>query len=383
MKNTCILLIAIFIVFSCTERSEQEDTTAKELSAVCIWEGSTLRDAPSKQAKWLASISLGETLTMLGDTAIDSTDKNREFYNIRLSDGKQGWVQAYLLAIDAKPAAFIQKAVIHKRPDLLTGTDNAFETMEMVAVLNEQDDWLEVIGNKRKKSGWIKNENVTFNDKDVAVAILATKAFSEKDQERKDEKIKEILDNSALSGSVFIEELQRLLYPEEAEIAKAINVNEILELIFSKEYTEINKYIHPENGIYVLGNPGAFTIATKNTSFEEIIESDEWIASQKIDCAIKYEALPEVECDKLNGWSKQGCFSDDVKNFNKISAAANYSVMAKEYRISGQDIKEVKNIESTVSLGVILTADGMSFYFSLIDGKWYITVLDLVTPCEA
>jgi len=383
MKNTYILLIAIFIVFSCTERSEQEDTTAKELSAVCIWDGASLRDAPSKKAKWLSSISLGEKLIMLGDTAIDSADNNREFYKVRLSDDKEGWAQAYPLALNAQPAAIIQKSVIHKRPDLLTSTNNAFEKMEMVAVVAEKNDWIEVIGNKREKSGWIKNQFVTYKKTDVAVAIKANKALGEKDQKLKEEKINEILDNSALSGSVFIEELQRILYPEEADIAEAINVNEILELIFSKNYEKLNQYIHPENGIYVLSNPGAFTIATKYTSLEEIIESYEWIASQKIDCAIKYEALPEVDCNKVRGWSKEGCFSDDVKNFNKISAAANYSALAKEYRISGQDIKEAKNIESTVILGVILTADGMSFYFSLIDGKWYITVLDMVTPCSA
>jgi len=161
----------------------------------------------------------------------------------------------------------------------------------------------------------------------------------------------------------------------------SINVKKILELIFSKQYTMLDQYIQPENGIYVLSNPGVFIIATKYTSFKEILKSASWLADKKIDCEIKYETLPEIDCD--NGWNKQGCFSDKVDYFNKISTAANYSMKSKKPGVSENDIEKIKNIESTIRMGIILTEEGISFYFSLNNGKLYITVIDLVTKCEA
>lgn len=184
-------------------------------------------------------------------------------------------------------------------------------------------------------------------------------------------------------SSVFVEERNALhnVPSKKPGWLDSINVKEILELFFSKQYTMLDQYIQPENGIYVLSNPGVFIIATKYISLKEILKSHSWLAGKKIDCDIKYETLPEIDCDK--GWNKHGCFSDKVDYFNKISTAANYSIMPKKTGVSEKDIEKIKNIESTIRLGVIFTENGIVFYFSLINGKWYITVIDLVTPCEA
>ncbi|MFQ5823414.1 MAG: SH3 domain-containing protein [bacterium] len=215
-------LATIFIFLACGDQSKQQteqQTTPMikpEVVAVCIWDGASLRSEPSRKAKLLSTISLGEQVIWLGDTVVDSTDKNREYYKIKLSDGKEGWTSSYLLVPKAKAAAITQKAFIYKRPDLLTVTDDFFEPMNMVAVVSEADDWLEVVGNKRKKKGWIKNRDISYKEADVAVTILTTKALAEKDAEKQREKITAIINNPDFAGSIFLPELREMLGPGES-----------------------------------------------------------------------------------------------------------------------------------------------------------------------
>ncbi|MFQ5603434.1 MAG: SH3 domain-containing protein [bacterium] len=213
-------LMLFFFTTGCQKQSEQKvealppEPVAQEQPAVCIWDGASVRAQPSRAARMLSSLSLGETLTFLGHSTVDSTDKNREYYKIRLSDGKEGWTSSYLVVVDARAAAVVKKSYLYKRPDLLTVTDETFEPMNMVAVVSEQSDWLEVIGEKRKKKGWIKNRDLSFKDIDVAVAILAVKAMRVNDDAKQKEQLSAIVENPVFSESVFIEELQQRLHPE-------------------------------------------------------------------------------------------------------------------------------------------------------------------------
>ena len=104
-------------------------------ATVCIWDRAVLRTLPSlDNGKWISSVALGEKVSWLNETYIDSSDNNREFLKIRLSDGKEGWTLAYVLVRNAKPAAVTQKIQVYRRPDILTITDKVIEPMEMVAI---------------------------------------------------------------------------------------------------------------------------------------------------------------------------------------------------------------------------------------------------------
>lgn len=100
--------------------------------------------------------------------------------------------------------------------------------MEIVAIAGEKETWLDVVGNERKKSGWLPNTSVSGKDADIAVATLAKKALAEKDPKKMRDKIMDILNNPALAESIFIPELQRQVVPEnppdpEAEDSSASN----------------------------------------------------------------------------------------------------------------------------------------------------------------
>lgn len=240
MKTYYYLLTAL-ILFSCSGQGDENTENNQEaLNAICIWENAALRDAPSKKAKWLASISVGETVVMLGDTAYDSTENNKEFYKVKLSDGKEGWTIANLLVPGARVTTATEKIVIYKRPDLLTATKKNFKSMEMIAVMNEEDDWLEVIGDQRKKHGWIKGGGITFDEVDVTVAILANKALLEKDSKTKQEMIKEIISNPSFEYSQFLSELRRLLDPFSVEnVITVSTAEEFIEAIAPNTKIEI------------------------------------------------------------------------------------------------------------------------------------------------
>ena len=118
MKKINLFVLIVFLLTSCGEKSNK--TSKKESNeAICIWNNASLRAGPSSGDKWLSSISLGEIVTLLGESKVDSTDNNLEYLKVKLSDGKEGWVSSYLLIPGGKSAALTEKAVIYKRPDLL------------------------------------------------------------------------------------------------------------------------------------------------------------------------------------------------------------------------------------------------------------------------
>jgi hypothetical protein len=213
-------LIILFVLISCSskvEKTEQPDElveqiTLAEVEAVCIWDKVSVRAEPSANGKWMTSISIGETLVYLGVEAIDSVDKNRKYYNVKLADGTEGWSLADFIVPEGKVGVFLDENYIYNRPDLLTKTENKFSMMDIVAIKSTQDDWLEVEGKRNEgswiESGWVKGGNISQESLDVAVAKFAKIAFDESNIEAQVESLKEILENTDFSNSAFIPMVQ-------------------------------------------------------------------------------------------------------------------------------------------------------------------------------
>lgn len=228
-RNFSILIImcALAIFSACQQNGETEQTaatttpepteTVEPVTAVCIWEGASVRALPSRKGKLISTIALGEQLLWTGETVLDSASAGKplEFYKVRLSDDKEGWTSAYLLVANATTGAILQKSFIYRRPDLLTVTEEAFDPMDMVAISQREDDWLEVTGNRRKKKGWIRTQGVSEKPEDVAVAIIATKALATNNEEKRREKLKAIVANPAFASSAFIQDIHIILNPPE------------------------------------------------------------------------------------------------------------------------------------------------------------------------
>lgn len=179
----------------------------KEVPAISLWDGISVRQEPSKQGKWLSSITLGETVTFLGQTAIDSTDKDRKYLKVVLSDGTEGWSVEYGLAVDAKLAATRADAAIYKRPDMLTVTKTIIDPMSMVAVEEENGEFVKVVGKERKKKGWILKSKLVFDSEEVAVAVLAEKQLKKVGNSYDPKALETFLENVPFKSTDFYNDL--------------------------------------------------------------------------------------------------------------------------------------------------------------------------------
>ncbi|WKK76426.2 SH3 domain-containing protein [Marivirga salinae] len=222
MKNyyyTLACAIMAFGLISCSgneNKETTEQTTAKEeapkkVDAVSIWDGISVRKEPSSDGKWISSISLGEKVLMTGKTAVDSSEDNREYVEIKLGDDKQGWVVSGFV-VEGTAVAAVREAQIFKRPDLLTKTDKSFNPMDVLALIDTKDEWVEVKGKRQGdkwfSSGWVKRTDLSDNEVDIAVAVYAQKALAIEEEEKRIEAIQEILENESFTSSQFMVDLK-------------------------------------------------------------------------------------------------------------------------------------------------------------------------------
>jgi hypothetical protein len=178
---------------------------------VCIWDGLIIREAPQKNAKTLSTMSLGETVIDLDSSSIDANDKKREYYKVRLSDGKEGWAPSYGAIKNASAAVFKTNASLYKRPDLLTITETRFVPMEFVAITSSLEDWIEVTSEQKKKSGWVKKDAITKAREDIATAVLINKKLLSNDGLSNTDKIKTLITDAPYPSSIFIGLLKQKL----------------------------------------------------------------------------------------------------------------------------------------------------------------------------
>ncbi len=222
MKKLSFLFIALLALDSCNQPTSTQTDTAQaesgtveqkaEVAAVCIWDNLSVRAAADSKSQWLTSISIGESLTLQGESAVDSADNNREYVKVKLADGKEGWTQKTLLVEGGTAAVFTQAVPIYKRPDLLTKTENTFSEMDIVAIKGVQEGWVEVTGKRKEgkwiETGWVKKESLSSNNVDIATAKFSRIALEETDTEKRKQALASIVENPDFAGSAFIPRLQ-------------------------------------------------------------------------------------------------------------------------------------------------------------------------------
>lgn len=130
----------------------------------------------------------------------------------------------------------------------------------------------------------------------------------------------------------------------------------------------IHQYIHPEKGLWIINSSGAMPTMNHTTHVDKNFPVDF--------SAVKKEELPNVNCDSKSFWTKEGCFAHEINSF-KDEKIWTYCGLSKE------DEVKIFELAKTISWTVINTSLCARYYFSLIDGKWYLTFVDLRKPCEA
>lgn len=222
-RHVIFAFAALFILFiSCKSDKIKESKGIKDpklnvkekLSGVCIWDGIAIREKPSRNALLISTLNLGESFYYLNTHAIDSSHRNQKYLNIELSDGTIAWAAEFGLIINANTGVIKDKVPIYKRPDLLTISDEEFSPMDILAITEENDDWLKVTGEKKKLKGWIKKSYVSINEEDIAFALIAKRVLAAKDDKPLLDKIQNILDNNPYPTSIFVETLNKIAQEE-------------------------------------------------------------------------------------------------------------------------------------------------------------------------
>ena len=194
---------------------EEKAPEVQETSAVCVWDKVSVRATPEKKGKWVAALSLGESLTFLHEEKTDPADDNNTYLKVRLTGGQEGWSRKDFVIADAKAGVFVRETSLYQRPDLLTKTDKVCDPMDIMAITEVDGDWLKVRGKRAQgkwlEEGWVKADNVSERTIDVAVAKFGQKALALEGKEEKVTALQEIVDNSDLKQAVFFPVLQSKL----------------------------------------------------------------------------------------------------------------------------------------------------------------------------
>ena len=132
--------------------------------------------------------------------------------------------------------------------------------------------------------------------------------------------------------------------------------------------SNINQFIHPEKGLWLIQSSGAMPNMTNTMQVDKNFPVDF--------SSVKEEELPKVNCNSKSFWTKEGCFTQEVNTFNDEKIWT-YCRLSKEDEVKASEL--AKNISYTV----INTSLYARYYFSKIDSKWYLVFADLRRPCEA
>ncbi|RMG81704.1 MAG: hypothetical protein D6707_04360 [Bacteroidetes bacterium] len=144
-----------------------------------------------------------------------------------------------------------------------------------------------------------------------------------------------------------------------------------------KDYDALNSVIHPKYGLNIIETSGAmpqivnvkdiseYKLPTGQSLFE--------IDMRTIGFEMLEDELPIVKCDEPNYFDKLGAFTSDENLLEHQQLIEHINPKNKE---------ELLEIEKTIKKTVYNTANYI-YYFSFIDGRWYLTFLDVRRPCEA
>jgi hypothetical protein len=220
-----LLLCTVFLLklTSCadvsSEKSAAKSSGNQEVVGVSVWDRISSRDEPVRSTPRTTLLSLGERFIYLDTFAIDSSYDNTKFLKARLSDSSIVWVYDFASVLDAKPAVIRSQVPLYLRPDLLTITEDKLNAMDIVAVVEEWDNWIKVVNEKKANTGWIKKEFVTYDSIDLAFALLAKRNLEEEDTEQRIENLEGLLENNPYPQTIFLPEIRNRL-DEEMELLR-------------------------------------------------------------------------------------------------------------------------------------------------------------------
>lgn len=147
--------------------------------------------------------------------------------------------------------------------------------------------------------------------------------------------------------------------------------------------------IHPVYGLYLVYRPGAMDtyhpMKKLDNEYPYRLEDHPVNATGLKRYPLAYGKLPVFNCDN-NTWNKRGFYADTLKRFSPVSQIVAFRKQYEELEITKSEMNAIRLIEKG-SRKVIYTGrsgDGIIFYLYHSKGKWFLSIIDIVTTdCSA
>jgi hypothetical protein len=175
---------------------------------------------------------------------------------------------------------------------------------------------------------------------------------------------------------------------KEADFTKICS--EITNAFAKKNIADINKYINLEIGVYIITRPGAMDAIIHESKLNETkpfsVPYPYKDPGQVKKHKITYGATPKYDCGTQK-WDKRGFIADTLTKYNRASDVAYMNGKYGREKPSEEEIEKLKAFENN-SRKIVFTEinkiKGLVFHLTLINGKWYLFLIDTVaSSCEA
>jgi hypothetical protein len=166
------------------------------------------------------------------------------------------------------------------------------------------------------------------------------------------------------------------------------SISKVVQAFHNKDIVTINQMISDKYGLVVLFRRGVFDeykITDKIDPDNPLPEYLPYSFGSQTDFQIRYETLPTYDCDTYK-WSKTGLYCDLINNDNLLSITAHNLKQLRGDKIDQKTIDRFKEMEEKSHRVVLIDKNGgaLIFYLTLIENKWYLTILDRVSgDCSA
>lgn len=222
MKKTVSIISAFAFVFSVSFLATSCGKKEKKPEASVLKKYAKFRAAVYKDKnlkEWMATLEKTESAEVVSTEKIEAGAKTVEIASIKLSDGKQGYINHEFLA--EKPVVFIDENVkAYQRPDVGSAVISPVPKGTIGFIIDEKADWVKIyIGNVGGvwitghwvKGGYSVDENLVQSAKDYesAIALLASKKDSSKSEAK--DKLTELSKGTSVIAELSRKKLEELM----------------------------------------------------------------------------------------------------------------------------------------------------------------------------
>jgi hypothetical protein len=152
-----------------------------------------------------------------------------------------------------------------------------------------------------------------------------------------------------------------------------------ISMMDNKE-SDFNTFLNPKQGLYIIDSKGALPAITNVSdisTYQRMVDNKSIFSVDEATLGYEMleEGLPKVDCDSEGFYTKRGSYTANTNDIIK-------SEIWKITNLSKEDQEQFATYAETISKTCVNTGN-YTYYFSFIDGSWFLTVIDLRKPCEA